>query len=249
MQNYCKTIGALAAASALVAGNASAEIEYEIHGGYHSQYIFRGIDLGNDLIDAGVDLATEVNGLGLSAGVWYGSTQEAPGAGSIAYDEIDIYGEVSKDLGFLTASVGYIYYYFPQNTAFPTDDAQELYASVSREFFGFDVSATYYWDLETDNDGYSELGISKGYELSPCLTLSTGAALGYLFEEGDLSHVQAKVSLDWAFTETATLSPYIAHSWSLSEGGRFAGVSSPTTAGYGGAQNEFFGGVSLAVSF
>ena len=76
MQNYCKLIGALAAASALVAGTASAEIEnieYEIHGGYSSMYLFRGLDLGDDLVEFGVDVAGEWNGLSLSAGAWYGS--------------------------------------------------------------------------------------------------------------------------------------------------------------------------------
>ena len=61
--------------------------------------------------------------------------------------------------------------------------------------------------------------------------------------------MQAKVSLDWAFTETATLSPYIAHSWALSEGGRLAGLNGTSTALYGGSQNELFGGLTLAVSF
>ena len=249
MQNYCKLIGAMAAASALVAGTASAEVEYEIHAGYSTEYIFRGIDLGNDLIEAGFDMATEYNGLGLSSGIWYGSTQQAPVAGDVAYDEIDIYGEVSKDLGFLTASIGYIYYVFPDNTGFTTDDAQELYFSVSKEYFGFSTSLTYFWDLETDNDGYTEFNLGKSYELSPCVSLNTDGTLGYLFEEGDLSHAQIKVSVDWAFTETATLSPYIAHSWALSEGGRNAGASSPSTAVYTGSENEFFGGVNLAVSF
>ncbi len=63
MQNYCKLIGALAAASALAAGTASAEVEYEIHGGYSSMYLFRGLNLGDDLVEAGVDVAGEWNGL------------------------------------------------------------------------------------------------------------------------------------------------------------------------------------------
>ena len=255
MQNYCKTIGALAAASALVAGTASAEIEYELHAGLSSAYIFRGIDLGDELAETGFDVATEVAGLGVSGGLWYAAWEGPSGVPGFDadFDELDIYGEVSKDLGFATVAVGYIYYHFPQanGTAFfvPFDDAQELYFSVSKEFFGVDFSAAYFWDIETDNDGYSEIGASKGFELSPCLTLNTGATLGYLFEEGDASHFQTKVSLDWAFTETATLSPYIAHSWALSEGGRFAGVSSPSSALYGGSSNELFGGLSLAVSF
>ena len=51
MQNYCKTIGALAAASALVAGNASAEVEYTLGTGYTSEYLWRGANLGEDLVE------------------------------------------------------------------------------------------------------------------------------------------------------------------------------------------------------
>ena len=89
MQNYCKTIGALAAASALVAGNASAEVEYELHAGYTSEYLFRGLDLGHDLVEAGVDVATEWNGLGLSAGAWYGSF-DATALGTPGVSSIDM---------------------------------------------------------------------------------------------------------------------------------------------------------------
>ncbi|MFN4942377.1 MAG: hypothetical protein ACK5G9_01135, partial [Akkermansiaceae bacterium] len=73
MQNYYKTIGALVVASAFAAGNASAEIESEIHAGYTNEYLFRGLDLGSNLVEAGLDVSTEYNGLGLSAGAWYGS--------------------------------------------------------------------------------------------------------------------------------------------------------------------------------
>lgn len=235
MRNYCKTIGALAAASALVAGTASAEIEYEIHTGYSSMYLFRGLDLGDDLVEAGVDMATEYNGIGLSAGAWFGSfSNNTPGGGDQRFDELDIYGEVSKDLGFATVAVGYIWYIQDKNLF---DDAQEAYFSVSREFFGVDFSATYFWDIESDNDGYTELGASKGFELSPCLTLNTGATLGYLWEASDFAHLTARVSLDWAFTETATLSPFVAHSWGL---GNKDGLA---------YDNEFVAGTLLAVSF
>ncbi|MGB0292495.1 MAG: hypothetical protein ACPGIA_07930, partial [Luteolibacter sp.] len=71
MQNYCKTIGALAAASALVAGTAKAELEYSINGGYHNEYLFRGVQQGDDLVTAGIDVATEAYGLSLSGGIWH----------------------------------------------------------------------------------------------------------------------------------------------------------------------------------
>jgi len=233
MKNYCKTIGALTAASALVAGNASAEVEYEIHTGYTNQYLFRGLDLGDNLVEVGADVATEWNGLGLSAGAWYGSFAN----GNKDFDELDLYGEVSKDLGFASLAVGYISY---QNLRALGDDAQEVYFSASKEFFGVDFSLTYFWDIETDNDGYTELGASKGFELSPCLTLNTGATLAYLCEESEFAHLTAKVSLDWAFTETATISPFVAASW---------GLTSEAGNTHSAADEEFVGGTMLSVSF
>jgi hypothetical protein len=110
MQNYCKTIGALAAASALVAGTASAEVEYEIHTGYTSEYLFRGIDLGDNLAEVGIDAATEYNGVGLSAGIWAAAFQ-ASGTGNQVDNEVDMYAEASYDFGFLTGAIGYIYYW------------------------------------------------------------------------------------------------------------------------------------------
>jgi hypothetical protein len=235
MQNYRKTIGALAAASALVAGNASAEVEYEIHAGYTSEYLFRGLDLGNDLTELGVDVATEYNGIGLSAGVWYGSFN----AGGVTLDETDVYGEMSKDFGFATAAMGYIYYFnFGPGAA---QDAGELYFSLAQTYFGVDFAGTYFWDLNgADNDGYYEFSASKGFELSPCVTLNTGLTIGYLFEETEFSHLGAKVSVDWAFTETATLSPFVAASWGLNNA---AGNT------HSNAEEEFVAGSILSVSF
>lgn len=237
MQNYRKTIGALAAASALVAGNASAEVEYEIHTGYTSEYLFRGLDLGNDLTEVGVDVATEYNGIGLSAGMWYASYN----ASGVTLDETDLYAEASKDLGFATAAVGYIYYFNFGPGAAVAQDAGELYFSLAQTYFGVDFSGTYFWDIAgADNDGYYELGASKSYELSPCLTLNTGLTLGYLFEETEFSHLGAKVSLDWAFTETATVSPFVAASW---------GLNSDAGNTHTNADEEFVVGSMLSVSF
>ena len=236
MQNYYKTIGALVAASAFAAGYASAEIESEVHVGYTNEYLFRGLDSGSNLVEAGADVSTEYNGLGLSAGAWYGSFDNA---NAVSTSELDLYAEVSKDLGFVTAAVGYIKYVNDDTNAF-TNDNQEVYFSVAKSLYGVDFSLTYFWDIETDNDGYAELGASKGYEISPCLTLNTGAALGYLAEQGQLAHLTAKVSLDYAYSETATISPFVAHSWSL---------NNDVNTAYINSRNELVAGTMLSVSF
>jgi hypothetical protein len=242
MQNYCKTIGALAAASALVAGNANAEVEYELHTGYSSEYLFRGLDLGDQLIEVGADVSTEWNGLGLSAGAWYGSFNES--TYDTDGDELDLYAEVSKDLGFLKASVGYIAYIYNQadlnKSLVNLNDTQEVYFSVARDFGFAEASLTYFWDIENGNDGYSELALSRSFELSPCLALNVGTNVGYLVEQGDFTAWTTKVALDWGFAEHAKLSPFVAFSVALSD---------EENTAYDGSGNEFVAGSMLSVSF
>jgi len=240
MQHYCKTIGALAAASALVAGIATAEVEYEISTGYSSMYLWRGLDLGDDLVETSLDVATEYNGLDLSAGAWYGSMDNHP---SEANDELDLYGEVAKDLGFATAGLGYIMYHRTEEGG-TVDDSQELYVSLSRDLGFAQAALAYYWDLESDNDGYSSLSLSRGFELSQCLTLNTGVTYGYLVEQGQSAHLTARVALDYAFRENATISPFVAYSTDMNG-------DNDTVYGAGDldAKNYVVGGVSLNVKF
>jgi len=247
MQNYCKTIGALAAASALAAGNATAiEIDYELSAGYTSEYLFRGFNLGQDLVDAQITAATEINGFGLSAGAWYASFMEpVPFLSNANANELDLFAEVSYDLGYVEAAVGYIYYYYPQGSAnkfllgnFKAD--QEVYFSLAKSFGLVDASLTYYWYVggDGDNDGYLDLALSNSTELSSCLTLQSALNFGYQTEEGKLGHITAQVGLDYALTETATVTPFIAHSWSTSENGIYAGT-----------KNQFVAGARVSVSF
>jgi uncharacterized protein (TIGR02001 family) len=239
MQNYCKTIGALAAASALVAGNASAEVEYEVHTGYTSEYIFRGVDLGDDLAEFGVDAATEMNGWGLSAGIW-ATAFDSPAPDDIN-SEVDMYAGVSKDLGFLTAEVGYIYYW---NVGSLGVDDQEVYFSASRDFGFATASLTYFWDVcenNGGNNGYTELALSRSWELNQCLTLNVGTNVGYLIEGGDFTAWTTKASLDWGFVDRAKLSPFVALSIALGE--------SSATDFWGQTNNEFVAGSMLSVSF
>jgi hypothetical protein len=250
MQNYCKTIGALAAASALVAGNASAEVEYDLHTGYSSMYLWRGIDLGDDLIEVGANVKGDWNGIGLSAGAWYGSFDQDTGRAapfnSANCNELDLYAEVSKDFGFLKAAVGYIYYAYPQgnanNVLIDQIDSQEVYFAISRDFGFVNASYTYFWGFQgADNNGYSELALSRSFEINQCLTLNLGTNVGYMFEEGQCTAWTTKASLDWAFVEHAKLSPFVAFSVALSDD-----WDSTYT---GGSDNEIVAGSMLSVSF
>ncbi len=266
MKHHCKTIGALAVASALVAGNASAgdthaapvpapapapAIEYNLHAGYSSMYLWRGQDLGDRLEEAGFDVKGTWNGIGLSAGLWYGDFQAPTGydspLGSFNASELDMYAEVSKDFGFLTAAVGYIYYYYPQGTAnetlIPWQDCQELYFALGHDFGIFKSTFTYYWDIQgADNNGYSELALTRSFELNKSFTLNLLTNVGYQFEVGECTAWTSKVSLDWAFAEHAKLSPFVAASAALSD-------NSDESTYTGGTKNQLVGGVMISATF
>jgi hypothetical protein len=256
MQNYCKTIGALAAASALVAGNASAgttpttttapasepasAVSYELHTGYSNQYLFRGVDLGDNLVEVGLDVSGEWNNVGLSAGAWYGSYDVGyegfHGLYDISTNELDLYAEVSYDFGFATGAVGYIAYLNDDNSLFDAEDYQEVYFSLSRDFGIFATSLTYFWGVEGENNGYSELAFTRSFELSPCFALNLGTNVGFLVEEGEFTSWNSKASLDWAFVEHAKLSPFVAVAVGIEDN-------------WSDNATELVGGTMLSVSF
>jgi uncharacterized protein (TIGR02001 family) len=233
MQNPCHAIGALAAASVLVADNAAAETEFQLHTGYTSESRWRGLDLGNDLIEAGVDVTAAWNGLGLSAGAWYGYFNYA----HQNVDELDLYGEVSKDFGWIQGSIGYIAYLYPQ-TGSPT--YQEIYCGISRDLDFATASLKYFWDVQGDNNGYTELGLSRSFTLNSCLSLSVDSNIGYMIEQDQATAWTTKLTLDWSFYEHAKLSPFVAMSIALSDD-----ADTP----YFHSNNECVGGAMLGYTF
>jgi len=268
MQNNYKTIGAMAAVTALVAGNALAgtapmapasaaesSIVYDLHTGYTSEYLFRGSNLGQDLIEVGADVSGEWNGIGLSAGAWYGSFDAPtsitglPGNYQIDTDELDLYAKVSKDFGFATFSVGYIAYIYNQadsNEQYANiDNGQEVFFTVARDLGFAAASLTYFWDIEEDNGGYSEFALSRSFELGSCIDLNVATNVSYFVEHGQAGAWTTRVSLDYKFAERAKLSPFVALSIALSDDIDNQG----NLASSYGSGNELVAGSMLSVSF
>jgi len=258
MQNYCKTIGALAAVSALVAGNVKAEIEYELHTGYSSEYLYRGVNLGDNLIEAGADVKGKAYGLDLSAGAWYGSVNTKQvldqnlGFGSaITLTELDLYAGASKDFGPVTGSVGYIHRNYDLSPLVRSVNTGEVSFGLSRDFGIFDASLTYFWGVEgikiqgtslgSPTEGYTELALHRGFAISPCLNLNVSTNVGYLVEDDTFTAWTTKVALDWGFAEHAKLSPFIAASLALSE--------ARDTLLWNSTNNQLVGGCMLSVNF
>lgn len=261
MRKYSKTIGALAAASTLVAGTAMAEIEGEVSVSYTNMYEFRFVDLGNDLVTAAVDVATEAGPFGLSAGAWYASwdTPGAPGNVGFNSDELDLYAAASYAIGDLSFELGYIYYYFPDIPTGGVSNTQEVYLGVSYDFsFGLSLASTLYYDFDEFDGLYVDTNIGYTWEINECLALELGAGFGYADGHGlqatstPLVGVRtgtkdgfqgwyATAALPWEFREGVTLTPYVKYT---------DGDSDLATDLYGnGGQEYLVAGVSLAVGF
>lgn len=268
MTKYTKTIGALAATTMLMGGYATAELEGEISVGYTNMYEFRFVDVGQDLVSAGADVAWDFgNGWALSGGAWYGSTSDAKpfGRGAGSFDELDLYAGVSKEFGSVDVEFGYIFYHFLDKVAVPggfaTLDTQEIYASVGTEFgAGFGANVTAFYDIQRWDGLYAVGELTYSVELSDCLMLDLAAGVAYADGAGlQLSRKSfingnpggtvdgyqgyyLSAAMPWAATENLTVTPFIKYTDADSD--LLTNLTDIT-----GGQDYFIAGCSLSVSF
>jgi len=279
MRKHTNYVGALAAASTLVAGYASAGttapmapapapapiesgLTGEVHVGYSSLYEFRFVDLGSDLIEAGIDLSYDLNeNFGLSAGAWYGSVNDSQTVGN-SFNELDLYAAVSTSLGPVSLEFGYIYYMFQDTPG--TSDTQEVYLSAGVEdiFWGIGASATFYYDFDSNNGWYLQPEVTKSFNLMEgCLSLNLSAGVGVSDGHGwqvsdtfgsvgtadGFQGWYVKAELPWQFRENMVLAPYVKYVDADSD----LVSDTPIVGGTGtlGGREHLIGGVKLSVSF
>jgi hypothetical protein len=210
-----KTSTILAITSGLFFGQAQAEIESEFHVGYNSEYIYRGVELGKDAYEYGLDFAgSSDSGLDWSAGIWSISPDGEDGN----VDELDIYASVSKDLGIGSVAAGFTVYTYDGGA---TDDA-EVYLGFSTQSCGVDLGLTVFYgtDGAIQDQVLLEGTIGYSFEVDSKTTANIGIAYGYMLDEGLAGnysnddgevYASATISLDYAVSDTITFSPYISY--------------------------------------
>ena len=225
------------------AGFIEGELQGELHGGVSTGYIWRGVDQrGGSMIEAGVDFSGfSFFGFDYHSSLWYASIGN-DGNGHHSFDEVDYETGLSRDLGFATLGIGQILYNFPGGYT-PYSSAQEVYFTASRTQWDFDFALTYFWDIDEDNDGYSEFTVDRSFALSECLALATGGTLSYDWETTDLHHIGLTAALNWAINDVLTVSPYVSATWAQD------GAKGGTALGRYGQGDELFGGIILSASF
>jgi hypothetical protein len=197
-------------------GASQAEIETSFSAGYTSEYVYRGALFGDDLFDFGIEASGsgELGGLGdlgFTGGIWYASFSGG--------NELDIYGEVSKDLGSFSLAVGITNYsYFGLEPAIGDD--VEPYVSVGTEVGGVSLGVSAYYD-ESDSYGYGFYWeFSAEYAIGD---VGLSATYGYFDDEVDYFALSA--GYDIAVSDSITISPHITATFSDDLGAQtYAGV-------------------------
>jgi len=230
-----KKLTTLAISAAALTGIAVADADVSFSTGVHSDYIYRGVDLGDDqeFADFGLDVAGSCDcGVDWYAGIWYASTT------GTAVDELDIFAGISKDLGFGSVDFGYITYTYSEGTQ---NDA-ELYLGFSTTLAGVDLGAN--WSVGTDggweSGSWVDLSAGYGYE-GLNLELGLGFAFGsanYAPDVDGLATYSATLSYEYAISDDITISPYVSYV-----------INTDDYEGAAGDDEHFYGGASLSYAF
>ena len=202
----------------------------EVSVGYDSSYIFRGVDFGDNLIWGDVNIAMPLTDtVELSLGTWYASLADSD------YDELNVYGGISVDLGAFELGLGATWYYFPTGG----DDIFEPGVSLGTSVGPLDLSLGYYYDTDVDGS-YIELAAESTIELTDTISLVPGVSVSYgddYYGVSGFNNVGLSLALPIALTDTATLTPYIAGSIAIDK------------LEDNGEDDHLYGGISLSVSF
>ena len=228
----CSALFAMVPALAGDHAHGGEDLGAEVSVGYDTDYIFRGANLGQDLLWSDVNVSTSLSdGLGLNIGAWYANPTD------VGDDELDIYAGVSTDLGGMSLDLGTTYYYYPGATSTNT---LEFGAAVGTSVGAFDVSLGVFHDIDSDNT-YVELGAGTSFDLTDNISLDLGATIGNNQDEvvggqaDGLTAVTITVGAPIGLTDNASLTPYL---------GINAGLDDNQDAG-----DEIFSGISLSVGF
>ena len=209
---------ALTGVSLSLLGISQADIETSFSAGYTSEYVYRGSLFGDDLFDFGIEASGsgELGGLGevgFTGGIWYASFSGG--------NELDIYGEVSKDMGSFSLAAGITNYsYFGIEP--PAGDDIEPYLSIGTELGGISLGIAGYYDESDsyDYDLYWEL--SAGYDVDlGSMSLGLSATYGYFDDE--VEYFALSAGLDIPVSDSISVSPHITTTFSDDLGDQTSG--------------------------
>ena len=219
----------LAFFSALSADKVAAEdIGAEVSVGYDTDYMFRGVNLGQDLLWSDVNVSTSLSdGLDLGVGSWYANVADDAGN-----DELDIYAGLSTSMGDMSVDLGATYYYYPDPTA--GDGTLEFGIGLGTSAGPIDLSLGLYYDIDLEA-AYYEVGAATSFDLTDTMAVDVGGAIGNA--DGDtLTALTFTIGVPITLSDSASLSPYV-------------GVNIPLDDYEDAFGDDIYSGLSLTVGF
>ncbi|HMP72270.1 MAG TPA: TorF family putative porin [Kiritimatiellia bacterium] len=193
-----KVLAAVAAAS-VTAGSAALAAEATVGVDVSSAYVFRGATFNDGFV---AQPYLDVSGLPIDIGVWgnldIDDYDDSLNSGE--FSEINIYASYTIPVEGVDASIGYTEYIYP---GAELEADREVSLSL-----GLDVplapSVGIYYGLDggIKKNIYVEAGLGHDIELDEGISLSLGAAVGYLNpDEGEsgFSHWQVSAALNYDF--------------------------------------------------
>ena len=219
----------LAFFSALSADEVAAEdIGAEVSVGYDTDYMFRGVNLGQDLLWSDVNVSTSLSdGLDLGVGAWYANVADDAGN-----DELDIYAGLSTSMGDMSVDLGATYYYYPDPTA--GEGTLEFGIGLGTSAGPIDLSLGLYYDIDLEA-AYYEVGAATSFDLTDTMAVDVGGAIGNA--DGDtLTALTFTIGVPITLSDSASLSPYV-------------GVNIPLDDLEDVEDDTIYSGLSLTVGF
>ena len=219
----------LAFFSALSADKVAAEdIGAEVSVGYDTDYMFRGVNLGQDLLWSDVNVSTSLSdGLDLGVGAWYANVADDAGN-----DELDIYAGLSTSIGDMSVDLGATYYYYPDPTA--GEGTLEFGIGLGTSAGPIDLSLGLYYDIDLEA-AYYEVGAATSFDLTDTMAVDVGGAIGNA--DGDtLTALTFTIGVPITLSDSASLSPYV-------------GVNIPLDDYEDEFGDDIYSGLSLTVGF
>ncbi|MFO7982617.1 MAG: hypothetical protein R6V08_04110 [Desulfuromonadales bacterium] len=232
-------VAALATIAVAPAAMAAIEVEGDAYIGVYEKYLWRGFDLTGEA-DSVVQYGTDLSAKGFTLS-WWGNHNTDTGN----LDEVDVVLDYSFDLSeMISASVG--------NVLYDVDgaaDTNELYLGVALNTI-LEPSLTAYYDYdEFEGSVYLSLGVGHSLDVAENVSVGFGAAANYYYmddtltgtgQDEDFAHnAELSLGVDYAVTDQVSISPSVLYSLVLSD----------DAEDIAGIDDEFTGGVSVALSF
>ena len=269
-----KTLGFLAlAATPVVAGTAPApknpqpvqpavndDLGITAGLGYHTNYIWRGLNMGQHWVDGSLGGAIPLlEGTRLAWDVNYGSLagdQNVVGpAADTSFQRLQLGAALQHDLGPVTASLGYRYFrnMGGLNTAAGMLDGNEVSFGLATALGPINLASSANYDISNaswyfDIDANTNIAITDSISLVPFVNVGYGKNFAWQLVRSQNNFtgwtaVTAGFRLPVKLNSRATLTPYIAVNAPMGQLDNSAAMPRNTT------QPVVFGGVNLSVRF